>query len=131
MFGKKKVKYIAVFVQEEQKTYEEIKRKRFKPDIKLIQYKKGKSKEIDATKPTYRKGLKRFYFIDINHHQLNFKNNPRETINPELLDMVMKQGIIRQLTANLNEKLFKGSLMLYVILIVLGALMGYIIRGFI
>ena len=127
MFNKKK-KYIAVFLVKEQGTYSVLKLRRFKPNNKVLQFTKGNSHSLDISFPTYLKGLKLYYFIDIKKGQLRFKDS-KDKVNPELLDMVLKQSIVRQLTATLTSNL-TGQILNIIIGLCIGLPIGIIAGGY-
>lgn len=131
MFNKKK-RYIAVFLTTEQGTYSVLKRKFFKPSDKTVRYVVGKSYKVDVSRPTYTKGLKLFYFIDINPKkgQLFFKANKDNNENPELIDMILRQGIISQIAGSLGKSKNAGMMSL-IFAFIFGAVVGFMIAGFI
>jgi len=129
---KNRKKYIAVFLIREQNSYSVLKSKKFNPEAKTIRFKKGSSHQIDASNPTYSRGLKMFYFIDINEGQLTFNGEERENeINPELLDMIIEQNIIRQITSNFGEKMFGGQIINLIVALLFGVTIGFLIAGFV
>ena len=110
-------------------TYTRRRKKRFNPNKTVISYKKG-SYPLDVSLPTYERGLKLFYFIEIGKAQLFFKENKNANIiSPKVIDMVMSQKIVSQLTQNLS-----GQGMNYLTLILglfMGAMLGFIIAGYV
>ena len=131
MFNKKK-RYIAVFLTTEQGTYSVLKRKFFKPSDKTVRYVVGKSYKVDVSRPTYTKGLKLFYFIDINPRkgQLFFKCAKDNKENPELIDMILRQGIISQIAGSLGKSMNAGTMTL-IIAFIFGGVVGFLIAGFV
>jgi hypothetical protein len=128
MFGKKR--YIAVIVVSEQDTYSVLRLRRFNvsnPDVRVA---KNSTHPIDVSKPTYSKGLKLFYFVDINKGHLTFEK-AKSPLNPKIIDMILKQSIVKQLTARLSERMYGSQIVNIVIGLVIGALAGYIVAGFI
>lgn len=124
-------KYYAVFLIKEQNTYNVLRRKKFNPESKIIRYKKGNTHEVDVSIPTYSKGLSLYFLIDINEGQLEFGNHRKGKVNPELIDMVMQQSIIKQLTSNLSQQLFGGQIMSVITALLMGGLVGFIIGAFV
>jgi len=129
---KMKKKYIAVFLIKEKDSYTELSRKKFNPTITEIKY-QNKTFIIDISNYTCSKGLKQYYFLDIektNNSQLLFDNSKNESgITPEIIDMVISRKIIHQLTSNLTDSAFKLNLMMIFIGLCMGGLLGYIIGG--
>lgn len=128
MFKKRK-KYIAIFLLKEQNTYTVIKHKKFKPTITEIKVSKDKTKTINVSIPIYSKGLKLYYFIDIDKGQLFF-DKKKDIISNEILDLIISKSIIRQLTMNLSDTAFKMNLMYIFIGLIIGGLIGWIAGGF-
>lgn len=128
--GMSKKRYYAIFLIKQENTYNVLRRKRFSPDNPIVRFKKGKAKPIKIDSPTYSRGLKVFYFVDINEGQLFFKNTKGSGVNAELIDMIMEQGIIKQLTANLSEKFLGGQLLMIIMSFFMGGFLGFIIAGF-
>lgn len=120
----KRKKYVVIFLIKENDSYSVLSRKRFMPSKSKVRYGKGKSHIIDTSKPTYIKGLRLFYFVEINKGQIGF-NNPSGNISPEVIDMVMSQSIVKQLTANLAG--MKFNFMNIITGLAVGGLVGYIL----
>lgn len=108
---------------------------------------------IDMSFPTYLRGLKVFYFVDITAGQLLAKNteikgvkgNNKDLKNkqilfkgsdddammsPETLDMLVSQNIVSQLTSNLSDSAIKMNIISIVLGLIIGALGGYIYAGY-
>lgn len=126
----KKKKYVAVFLVSEQGTFSILKFRRFNPSKDAIQYTKGVSHLIDVSKPTYAKGLKLYYFVDIKKGQLGFDSKKNSAINPEVIDMILKQNIVKQLTTSLSERFLGSQIVNIVIGLVMGILIGIIAGGY-
>ena len=127
----RKVKHLAVFVLKKKGTYEIEKIKRFSPTKTTIRFRGGTY--IPRTEdPTYTRGLKQFYVIDLKgkEHLSFFKFNKSLAEDPKLLDAIISRSIIGQLTANLGDGGWKLSLTTLFIGIALGGAFGYIIAGF-
>ncbi len=127
MFFKKK--YIVILLVKEQSTYNVLLKKKILPTSNFIRYNK-KTYPINIDYPTYSKGLSLYYFIDIHKEkQLSFGKSKNSTITPDVLDMIISQNIISQLTENLGSGF---TLTLYNILIglIIGSLIGFIVGGF-
>lgn len=124
----KKKKYIAVFLIKEQQSYSVIFKAKFNPINKVLSYKK-RSYPIKIDFPTYIIGLKLYYFIEVDKGQIIFNNSKDPLIDPKLLDMLISQEIITQLTDNLSGNAFKMSVYNVLIGVIIGALGGYIAGG--
>ena len=110
-------------------TYTRRRKKRFNPNKTVISYKKG-SYPLDVSLPTYERGLKLFYFIEIGKAQLFFKENKNANIiSPKVIDMVMSQKIVSQLTQNLGQG--KMNLLTLFLGLFMGAMLGFIIAGYV
>lgn len=131
MFNKKK-RYIAIFLTTEQGTYSVLKKKLFKPSDKTVRYEVGKSYKVDVSRPTYTKGLRLYYFIDINPRkgQLFFKHDKNNNENPEIIDMILRQGIIGQIAGSLGKNMSAG-IMTLIVAFIFGGVVGFMIAGFI
>lgn len=125
----KRKKYIAVFLIKEQLTYTILSVKRFIPSESTVRF-KDKTFVITINKPTYSKGMKLFYFVDIEVGQLNFDNTKKSNINPKAIDMILSQKIITELTNNLSGS-FKMNLYNIIIGLLIGALGGFIVGGYV
>ena len=128
MFWKKK--YIAVIVVSEQKTYNILRLKKFKTTDNTIRVSPKASHTVDVSKPTYQKGLKLFYFVDIHKGHLTFEKS-KVPINPKMIDMIVKQSIVKQLTARLSERMLGSQLLNIIIGLAIGGLLGFIIGGYV
>ena len=126
----KKEKYIAIFLTKKGNAYSVARKKRFRADAKIVQFRKGKSYVIDASQYTYNKGLKLYYFIDTDAGQLFFKSSEGGKEKAEIIDMFIKQSIIKQITSGLSGG-FSGSLMNMIMFFGLGLTIGFIIAGFV
>ena len=131
IFRRNKNKYKAVFLIKREGSYCIVKKKRFIPSRLNIRYKKG-SYPIDVSIPTYIKGLKMFYFIEVDKTQLFFAKNKNESmISPKIIDMIMSQKIVSQLTSNLGGSALKMSILTLIFGGIMGALIGYIVAGYV
>lgn len=126
----KKKKYIAVIVVSEQNTYSILRMRRFRVSDVAIRVAPKKTHLVDVSKPTYSRGLKLYYFVDIAKGHLIF-DKTKNKINPEIVDMFLKQSIVKQLTARLSERMYVSQILNIVIGLVIGALTGFIVAGFI
>lgn len=128
MFNKKK-RYIAIFLIKEQNTYSIIGKKLFNPTTTPIQF-RSNSYIVNPSIPTYSKGLKLLFFIDIKtKKQLLFEKNKGDNIDTEIVDLIMSKKIIKQLTSELGGIDYKMLIMYLVIGLVMGGMIGYIIGG--
>jgi len=132
MLNLRNKKYIVVFLIKEQNTYNMIHRKKFKPSDKVVRFRK-QSIPISSSLPTYSIGLKLFFFIDITSNtQLFFKSSKNNTINAKVIDMILQESIITQLTSNLTStSKFTMNLIYIVLYIIFGVLIGFIIGQYI
>jgi len=125
VFNKKK-KYIAVFTILEGSIHNIIATRKVNPLNKSVRIQK-KTFIIDIATPSYQKGNKVFYFFSLStQKQLVFKNSFEPNVNIELIDAIMSQKIIEQLTANLNQD-FKLNIMWLLIGGLIGGLIGYML----
>jgi len=113
-----KPRYIIVFFRKEYNVLVEVKKIKVNNLNKIL---KGKNKQyiIDIEHPSVIKGNKRFYFVNIDNGTQYHLHEVEQLMNPEELDLVIGNKIIRELTAgvidNKKEKIF---------LIIVGALIG-------
>lgn len=130
----KKKKYIVIFLIKEQKVYTQIKKKRFNPSKTEIRFNKDKTYPINISNYTFSKGLKLYFFIDTSiadNCQLSFvKNGKKSLITPEIIDLLISEKIIHQLTSNLTDTAIKMNLMMIIIGAIIGGLIGWIAGGF-
>ncbi|GAH57235.1 unnamed protein product [marine sediment metagenome] len=127
----KKEKYIVIFLIKQQELYKEVSRKKVNKSIKKIRYNKKKLYPINTSIPSFSKGLKSFFFMDINKGQLFFNENAKNPIlDPILLDDIVSKSIIKQLTMNLSDTAFKMNMTLIFVGLVIGGLIGWIAGGF-
>lgn len=129
-FRKNRKKYYAFFLLKREGTYTRLRKKRFNPNRTTLSYKKG-AYPLDVSKPTYERGLKLFYFIEIGKTQLFFQNDKTSSIiSPKVIDMIMSQKIVSQLTQNLSGA-NKLNIMTLLLGVVMGAMIGFIIAGYV
>lgn len=128
MFRKKK--YIAVIVVSEQDSYSILKMRRFKTSNTTIRVGAKASHFVDVSKPTYTRGLKLYYFVDIRKGHLTFEKT-ESPMNPKIVDMFIKQSIVKQLTARLHERMYTSQILNLIIGAIIGVLAGFIIAGFV
>lgn len=127
--SKKRVKYYVIFVNKSADAFEFLGKKRVHPDVNIIRYKIDNSHLIDISKPTYRNGLKKYYFIDINEGQL-FYISTVVKYDKALLDKMFKQGFFRVLTSSLMDKSIADSWIMRIVFLAFGVAIGFIIKGF-
>lgn len=125
---KKKNKYIAIFIVKKKDSYTVLGKRRFKASKKTIRF-KGRTYLVDVVNATYSRGLKSFYFIDIEGSQIVFKGNKVSNYDPDVLDMILSKSIVKQLTANIGDNSYALNIMTLVVGAVMGGLLGYIIAG--
>ena len=133
LFNRRK-KYIALLLVKEQESYSRIRAKRINPTKKEVSF-RGKTYEVDMGKYLYSRGLKQYYFIDIEAGQLFFSENPKNLKNPmmhpEILDLVVVRKFFAQVTSNLQGQNFKLNLGIIIIGLIMGGLLGFVIAGFV
>ncbi len=132
MFQKrKKKKYIAVFVIKEQGNYEIHFRKSFTPSTDKIKIGKGLYL-INIEKPTYKIGLKAYFFIDLHTGvQISFRKILKAKYSPKMLNMLLGEHVVEDLVSGMGKKPVTMNLILMLGCIALGGAFGYIIGGFI
>ena len=142
----RKRKYFVVWLRKEAGTYRFIKKRQIAPKTKEVKYSKDIRHPIDMQFPSYIRGHKIFYFIDVDKRVIRKKAKEGETVllkggqlryegshleyDPELLAYV-RTGIVRDLTATLHAKLIDGNAIFLMILsAVAGIFSGIFIAGF-
>lgn len=123
-----KKKYIMVLVQEQQGIFSILKKKRFNPISPKVSYKKH-AYTVDVNTPSYSRGLNFFYFVGIKQGQLTFYSDVNSDANAEIVDMILYQKIISQLTSNLSGDAYKMNIITLIIGAIMGGLLGFIIGG--
>ena len=149
----KKKKYYAVFLVVQEGSYSRYKKKRFRPSKNTVKISTG-TYVLDVSRPTYIRGLKLFYFINIEKvdgqlplvkkvkdkkgkvkivdAQLSFKDRKSEIkITPRMLDDLISQHIIRDLSQNLGDNKMIFNIMTFVIGAISGGAFGFIIAGYV
>ena len=126
----RKKKYIAVIVVSEQDTYSILKMKRFNTSNTVIRVGAKASHLVDVSKPTYSRGLKLYFFVDITNGHLTFEKT-RSPMSPKVVDLFVKQSIVKQLTARLSESRYASRIFDIIIGLVIGALGGVMVAGFV
>lgn len=147
MFKKKK-KYYAIFCIKELDVFNILAKKRIRASTDTVRFRKG-TYVLNLSFPTYVKGLKVFYFIDVKKSQVLSKNtkinvnkidtqiifrgNPKDKplMSPKFLDMLVSQKIVGQLTSNLSNNAMTMNLISVIIGGLMGGLIGYIVAGLI
>lgn len=128
MFNKRK-KYLAVFLIKEQESYTIVGKKFFNPTINSIEF-QSNTYLINTSTPTYTKGLKLFFFMDISSkNQLLFVKTKGKKVDTEIVDLIMSKKIIKQLTSELGNTDFKTIILYLIIGLTIGGLIGYLIGG--
>ncbi|MGB5911850.1 MAG: hypothetical protein WBH31_11705 [Promethearchaeia archaeon] len=118
MMFQKKRKYYAVFMVNQEGSYSYIGKKRFRPSQKNLRFKKG-TYEIKKMIPSYIKGMKLYYFYDLEKGQIYFgKSN--SNADPEIDDLIIYKKIVAQITSRLSGSPFKINIMW----LLMGAIMG-------
>lgn len=130
MFKPKK-KYIVVFLMKEHGSYTIDKRVRIKSNTQTIKYKKTPI-PINTVNYSFSEGLKLYYYISIiEKRQLFFENTKDLQVGSKVIDLIINDEIISQITSNLNESNIGIKIMNIVMYIIFGGLIGFIIGGFI
>jgi len=139
ILNKKKNKYYVLFCKKEHGVFKRVRRKRrISPVAEKVRYKKG-TYFINMAFPTYLKGLKVFYFVDVTVGQLTakkteikngqilFKGNDKDAImSPKMIDKLVSQNIVSQLTSNLSDNAIKMNIVSIVLGLIIGAMGGYL-----
>lgn len=139
----KKSRYYAIFVKEEHGIFKRLTRKRISAMTEKVRYKRH-TYILNMGFPTYSRGLKVFYFVDITagllsaektefkDQQILFKKNSKDVVmSPKILDKLISQNIVSQLTSNLSDGALKMNIITLVLGAVIGALSGFIIAGYV
>lgn len=122
----KKKRYYCIFCIKEQNVYVRLKKKRFDPLKGNITY-KNRSFVIDVNKPSYSYKMKVYYFIDLfDDTQISF-DTTGETMNSEVIDMVLHKHVIRDLATRLTANAMIFNIFVAVIGLIIGGLVGYVI----
>lgn len=130
MFKSKK-KYIAVFLMKQHGSYSIEKKSIIKSNVKTVKYKKDVI-PIDTVNYSFTEGLKLYYYISITEKkQLFFENSKNLQIGSKVIDMILNDEIISQITSNLNQTNIGLKIMNIVMYIIFGGAIGFIIGGFI
>ena len=131
LLNKNKKKYICIFVIKEQGNYNVIKKKKFNPSNNKIKLKKQMF-IIKVRYPTYVKGVKLFYFIDVKTGtQISFRKFTKITHSHSLINLMLGEGVIEELVNGLGEKTNIFNTIVFVLGVVIGALGGFITAGYV
>lgn len=134
MFRKNKRKYIVVFLQKQHGSYAISSKRKFNPNNlkkKTIKHKKVLI-PFDIVSYSFTDGLKLYYYVSITEKkQLFFENTKDLQIGSKVIDMILNDEIIAQITSNLNKSNFKANLVNMIFSALFGGLIGYIIGGLI
>jgi len=131
MLNKKK-KYFVIFVVRQQGTWTRIGRKRFSPSKEAIKFRRFGTFLVNSANPTYMRGLKLFYFVDVKGKEnICFKGDKGSIVDAKTADMILTRKIVSQLTTNLSSDKLKLNVMTLILGVGMGGLIGYIIAGFI
>jgi len=126
-----KKRYIAIFLMKVQNSFTIVVKKRFKPTVETLNYKK-ESYPIDISAYTFTNGITSFYCFDMkSKHQIFFEKSKKDDIDTKTINKILEQKIISQLTSDLSNQNFKTTLMNIIIGLLVGGLIGYIIGGII
>ena len=149
----KKKKYYAVFLVVQEGSYSRYKKKRFRPSKNTVKISTG-TYVLDVSRPTYIRGLKLFYFINIEKvdgqlplvkkikdkkgkvqtvdARLSFSDRKSEIkITPRMLDDLISQHIIRDLSANLGDNKMIFNIMTFILGCAMGGAVGWIVAGYV
>lgn len=125
---KNKKTHIAVFLLQENESYEFAGKKRFDPSKSEISFRNGLY-VITSDIASYTKGLRSFYFFDVKKGNQMYVgiNSKIPVMTPKMLDKFIKRKLITQLTQNLMGSKVALPIMVFLVGAVMGALIGYII----
>lgn len=140
----KKYKYYAIFCKKEYGIFKRLSKKRIRSTTKKVRYKKG-TYLLNMLFPTYARGLKVFYFVDVSgvqlltkkvteikNRQIVFKgNDEKPVLTPEMMDKLVSQNIVSQLTSNLSGDAIKMNIISIVLGLIIGALSGFLMAGYV
>jgi len=87
---------------------------------------KNKVYVIDFDKPSYRVKNIFCYLVDIDQGQLHYEKTAKMIV-PQLVHLILKRSIVKQLVTNLEKQPFAQSLILLILGIALGLAGGYIL----
>lgn len=123
-----KKKYVAVFLMQENETFEMVGKKRFDPTKKELSYKGGLYYLVSTT-PSFNRGLTGFFYFDVvNGNQMYIgQNSEAPVMTPKMLDKIIKGNLITQLTQNILGSKIGIPVMVMIVGLVMGGLIGYII----
>lgn len=148
---RKRKKYFAVFLIIQEGSFSILRKKRFSPSKSTVKVSTG-TYVLDVSKPTYIKGLKLFYFIDftkvdgqlplekkkkgkkptIKDKALSFQSRKSEIkITPRMLDDIISQHIIRDLSQHLGDNKLIFNIMTFILGCALGGAIGFIVAGYV
>jgi len=127
----KKKKYIAVFLRKENDGYTIIKKRRFNPNINSIKYNKVPI-PINTVNYSFTSGLNLYYYISItDKRQLFFEKSKERLIGTKIIDMIINDEIISQITSNLNKSNIGMNIISMIFSGLFGGLVGFIVGGYI
>ena len=127
---KKRKKYYAVFLVNQTGSYSRIAKRRFKPTAQKVRYRKG-SYIVDVSTPSYTKGLKIFYFYEIGKPAHMTFIEKDSVLSPKIIDMILSQKIVSELTTNLSGNAIKMNIITLVFGALMGGAFGFIIAGYV
>ena len=150
MFFKKNKnkRYYAIFCVKQHGVFRREGKKRIRPSNPIVRKNKH-SFFVNFGFPTYSRGLKDFYFIDIDCGQVLAKNTEikklkagnsqilfkgdrdKPLLNPKTLDLLVSQRIVKQLTSNLSDTAWKLNLITLILGLIIGGMSGYIFAGYV
>jgi len=117
---KPKRKYYAVFLINQEGSFSYVGKKRFRSSQKNIRF-KGGTYEIKKKIPSYIRGLKLYYFYDLEKGQI-YLGKPTGNADPEIDDLIIYRKIVAQITSRLSGSPFKINILWLVMGIVMGVL---------
>lgn len=127
---KKRKKYYAVFLVNQTGSFSRVAKRRFRPTNQKVRYRK-KTYIVDVSTPSYTKGLKIFYFYEIEkpEHMTFLKKD--SVLSPKIIDMILSQKIVNELTTNLSGNALRMNLITLIFGALMGGAFGFIIAGFV
>lgn len=119
---------MVLFCSKNQDSYEILSKRKIRAGTSTVSYNK-KSYVLNLSKPSCSKGLFQYYYLDITkaEGQMLFGNHKEPVIPPEVLDMLIEQHAIKDLSSDLTGTALKINIILSAIFMVFGGFVGYVI----
>lgn len=125
-----KRRHFVIFVGQQKSGHSFLGQKEFEPGDDKVDF-KNRDYPISIENPTYTKGLKSYYFYNIESStQLQF-GDVDPSIKPRLMDMIVSKSIVSQLSEDLtNETNYLEVAMYLLVGFLFGGMLGFIIAQF-